>query len=106
MKRFTQASYIYLLHFTAPVGHARHYLGSTVCVETRLAEHRSMQGARLTQVAVQRGANLLLVRTWAGGRKKERAIKEAYKHAFTHLCPLCTPGAGSQPKKATITRYI
>jgi predicted GIY-YIG superfamily endonuclease len=95
-------SYIYLLHFSSPVAHARHYLGSTEDVERRLAEHRNpgtpghYQGARLTQVAVIRGAELELVRTWRGGRFKERAMKQAYQHAFTSLCPLCTPGAGSK----------
>lgn len=101
-----QANYIYLLHFTTPVGHARHYLGSAACVETRLKEHRAGQGARLTQVAVIRGAELLLVRTWKGGRNKERAIKDSYHHAFTALCPICNPGAGSNPKRATVTKYL
>lgn len=100
-----QASYIYLLHFTTPVGHARHYLGSTNDVERRLAEHRAGVGARLPQVAVIRGAELILARTWKGGRMKERAIKDAYHHAFTALCPLCSAGAGSQPKRATVTKY-
>ena len=96
-------SFIYLLHFSAPVGHAQHYLGSTVDVEYRLAEHRSGQGARLTQVAVQRGATLLLVRTWHGGRNRERQFKEGYNHSFTRLCPLCHPGATG--KRATLTMY-
>jgi predicted GIY-YIG superfamily endonuclease len=91
---------IYLLHFTTPVAHARHYLGSAADVLARLEVHRSGQGARLTQVAVLRGARLELVRTWRGGRVKERAMKQAYHHAFTQLCPLCTPGAGS--KKARV----
>lgn len=102
------ASHVYLLHFTAPVGHARHYLGSTNDVARRLAEHRDPNdpnGARLPHVAVIRGAELVLARTWRGGRFKERIIKEAYKHAFTSLCPLCHAGAGSLPKRATVTKY-
>lgn len=108
-KRFTKAAnHVYLLHFTAPVAHARHYLGSTNDLSRRLAEHRDptdASGARLPHVAVIRGAELLVARTWRGGRGKERAIKEAYKHAFTMLCPLCHQGAGSLPKNAKVTKY-
>jgi predicted GIY-YIG superfamily endonuclease len=99
----TATSFIYLLHFTTPVGHAKHYLGSAADVEARLADHRAGCGARLTQVAVQRGADLLLVRTWRGGKVRERQFKDAYKHCFTHLCPLCTPGATG--KRARLTTY-
>ena len=79
---------IYLLHFEPPYRHARHYLGFTDNdVEQRLAEHRAGRGARLTQVAVDAGCQLLLVRTWEGDRNTERRFKN-HNHA-PRFCPLC-----------------
>lgn len=107
-RKLFPASHVYLLHFSSPVAHARHYLGSSNDLERRLAEHRNPNdpnGARLPHVAVIRGADLIVARTWRGGRRKERNIKEAYKHSFTTLCPLCSAGAGSRPKTASVTKY-
>lgn len=88
--------YVYLLHFSAPVGHAQHYLGSADYVDVRVEEHRAGRGARLTQIAVQRGLVLFLARIWKGDRTRERKMKEAYNHSFRALCPICTPGAGTR----------
>lgn len=82
---------IYLLHFAPPYKHARHYLGIADDLESRLAEHSKGQGARLTQVAVAAGSELVLVRTWKGGRKNERALKN--RKYSPRLCPLCNPRA-------------
>src|SRR6476661_2336108 len=51
----TGAEMVYLLHFSKPYKHARHYLGSADDVSARLELHRKGQGARLTQVAVDAG---------------------------------------------------
>jgi len=85
-------STIYLIHIEPPYKQARHYLGSTENgAEERLTEHRARRGARLTQVAVDAGCQLLLVRTWEGGRNEERRLKN-HKNS-PRLCPLCNPQA-------------
>ena len=79
---------IYLIHLSPQYKHARHYLGITQDVNERLELHRNGQGARLTQVAVEHGCALELVRTWEGTRHDERRLKNQ-KNA-PRLCPLCT----------------
>ena len=90
---------VYLLHFSRPFGHARHYTGSTTDdrLETRIREHQSGQGANLTAKAVQVGITLTLVRTWPGGRETEARFKHrndparsGVKQGMTRYCPLCT----------------
>ena len=78
---------VYLLHFSRPLCHAKHYLGSATNLDERLAEHQRGQGARLTQVVLELGITFECVRTWKGGRKEERKFKN-WKKA-TALCPLC-----------------
>ncbi|MDL4817376.1 hypothetical protein [Actinomadura opuntiae] len=38
---------VYLLHFTRPYKHAKHYTGWTSDLDARLAEHAAGRGARL-----------------------------------------------------------
>lgn len=78
---------IYLLHFDTPLAHARHYLGWTGDLDTRLSEHGSGRGARLLQVANERGITFRLARTWAGDRFRERALKKQGGKA--RMCPVC-----------------
>lgn len=79
---------VYLLHFQPSYKHARHYLGYADDIERRLQEHRSGQGARLTEVAMHAGCELMLVRTWPDrGRHFERKLKRR-KNA-PKLCPIC-----------------
>ncbi len=89
---------IYLLHFHPRYKHAGHYLGWTRQITQRLDEHRSGSGARLTQVAVQAGCELVLVRTWRGTRDDEHTMKYSRideqgkpirRHSLTRLCPIC-----------------
>jgi predicted GIY-YIG superfamily endonuclease len=80
----------YLLHFSEKISdHAGHYLGSAKDLDHRLGEHARGQGARLTQVAVERGISWDLVRTWPGGRQQEYRLKR--QHNGPRLCPLCRP---------------
>lgn len=79
---------VYLLHFSAPYRHAQHYLGWTPDLTARLQQHRKGQGARLLQVVAAAGIAFDVVRTWTGGRKLERKLKNQ-KHA-RRLCPLCS----------------
>jgi predicted GIY-YIG superfamily endonuclease len=81
---------IYLLHFSEPFGHARHYLGWTESddVERRIARHRSGQGARLVRAVVNAGLDFKLVRTWANvTRRRERQLKVSGHSA--RWCPIC-----------------
>lgn len=81
-------AYCYLLHFSAPVGHARHYLGTAYNLPKRLTLHRTGRSrAKLIDAAVAQGTTFTLVRVWPGGRKMERQLKNR-KEGPT-LCPVC-----------------
>ena len=80
-------SVVYLLHFSRPYEHARHYLGSTTNLKRRLAEHAAGQGARLLEVVNAAGIGFEVARTWKGGRTLERQLKR--QHHAPRLCPLC-----------------
>jgi predicted GIY-YIG superfamily endonuclease len=80
---------VYLLHFSKPYQHARHYLGWARDIAARVEEHQAGRGARLTAVAVAAGIELKLSRTWRGDRGRERQLKQRGK---TRCCPACRPG--------------
>lgn len=82
------ASGVYLLHFAPSYKHARHYVGYADDIERRVAEHAAGVGARLTQVAVEAGCDLILARTWDGAdRTEERRLKNT--KSIPHYCPIC-----------------
>jgi predicted GIY-YIG superfamily endonuclease len=102
-----QTSTVYLLHFSTPLYHARHYLGSTSNLDQRLDEHRRGQGARLLEVITELGIGFEVARTWTGDRKLERTLK-ARKNA-PRLCPVCSPGVrckGCGRRIAGLTGYL
>lgn len=77
-----------------PRGGAGHYLGSTTReLAGRLAEHRAGVGAKLLAAAVERGIGFDVVRTWDGGRDRERALKRLRNSP--RLCPRHNPGVTS-----------
>jgi predicted GIY-YIG superfamily endonuclease len=80
---------VYLLHFSRPLHHARHYLGSTRDLDARLAEHLAGRGARLVEVVIGLGITIELARTWEGGRDLERRLKR--RKSSPRLCPVCSP---------------
>lgn len=83
---------VYMLHFDRPISPdhtAQHYIGSTDHLNQRLREHREGKGARLTQVANERGIGYQVVRIWRGGRGYERYLKS--KKCGPRMCPVCTP---------------
>jgi hypothetical protein len=80
---------VYLLHLDPPVKHARHYVGWTADLDTRLEAHRVGRGARLLEVVKELGGSFRLARTWPGSRTRERAIKN--RNNAPRLCPVCTP---------------
>lgn len=77
---------IYLLHFSRPYKHATHYLGWTLNLDARLAEHKKGRGARLLEVVAAEGITWTLARTWEGDRYRERAFKQRGKGK---ICPIC-----------------
>lgn len=79
---------VYLLCFSAPYRHARHYVGFATDLEARLAEHRAGRGARLIQVITAAGIEFTLARTWEGDRTLERRLKNGH-NAPARLCPIC-----------------
>jgi predicted GIY-YIG superfamily endonuclease len=86
---------IYLLHFSAPYHHARHYLGTSTDVGERLAEHLSGRGSPLVGAALRAGIEVTLVRVWpSGGRPRERKLKRSKN--VPRLCPICR-GARRHP---------
>ncbi|MFI0451211.1 hypothetical protein [Actinomadura sp. 6N118] len=78
---------VYLLHFTQPYKHARHYIGWTRNLPARLAQHETGTGARLLQVVAAAGIDWRLARLWPGDRHRERALKK--QGGASRTCPLC-----------------
>ena len=83
--RTQNTTIVYLLHFSEPYHHARHYLGSTFDLELRMQQHAAGQGARLLEVVTGAGITWNVIRTWDGDRKLERQLKNW--HNATLLCP-------------------
>ena len=80
---------VYILHFSEPIsGKAGHYTGFAENVSARLAHHRNGTGARLTQVAAERGVTMTLARTFEGeNRAFERRLKQTKN--IRRYCPIC-----------------
>ena len=92
---------VYLLHFSEPYKHARHYIGYADDLDARLARHRSGNGARLIQVIMDAGLDWRLARIWPDGdRKLERRLKNQ-KHG-PRLCPICNGEEPDLPVYLTI----
>ena len=89
-----QVGTIYLIHFSRPFGHARHYLGWTSNLAARLAHHRAGTGSALMRAVRADGISWELARTWTGDRHRERQLKGQGGRA--RLCPLCR-GDGPAP---------
>jgi predicted GIY-YIG superfamily endonuclease len=79
---------VYLLHFDRPYKHARHYLGWTRDLDSRLADHRGGSGANLLAVIKAAGIGFTLARTWSpADRNRERQIKR--QGGLSRSCPAC-----------------
>lgn len=81
---------VYLIHFSEPFQHAKHYLGFTKRddVQARFEEHAAGRGATLTRVAVAAGITFELARVWKGeSRTFERSLKN--RKNTPRLCPIC-----------------
>jgi predicted GIY-YIG superfamily endonuclease len=89
VSRPDDAGTVYLLHLDPAYKHARHYVGWTSNLDARLEAHRAGRGARLLEAVKEAGGSFRLVRTWAGSRSLERAIKD--RKEAPKLCPDCSP---------------
>lgn len=79
----------YLLHFSTPYKHAAHYLGWAQDIPDRVNQHRNGSGARLPQVVVESGRELIVSRIWLGANKTtERRLKNQKNAPL--LCPICS----------------
>lgn len=82
--------HVYLIHFATPISlhhTTQHYLGWAEDWKARLAMHRAGRGARLTQVALERGIDFAVVQVWPGTRDFERYLKS--RKEAPRLCPIC-----------------
>lgn len=55
---------VYILEFSEPMAHARHYIGYAESIDTvffRIKQHKRGQGANITRIAVSRGIKLSVV---------------------------------------------
>lgn len=87
---------VYLLHFTRPYKHAKHYVGFTAAegLDERIARHRAGTGARLIAVILDAGIDFVIARVWhcssvAEAREREKKLK--YRGNL-RTCPLCRAG--------------
>ena len=78
---------IYLVHFAAPFGHAKHYTGWTIDLDERMAEHERGRGSNLLGHVKAAGGTWTLARTWQGTRDRERQLKR--QGGASRRCPLC-----------------
>lgn len=80
---------IYLLHFSEPLQHARHYLGFCEADDPseRVAQHLAGRGSPLVKAALERGITVELAVTFDGDRNFERRIKN--RGSLCRWCPVC-----------------
>ena len=87
---------VYLIHFSEPIAHARHYLGSAKSLNRRLKQHWKGAGARLMGVVRDRGIGWSVARVWpARDARSARLIERRLKrqHGSVKLCPICRAAA-------------
>ena len=84
---------VYLLHFEQPISDqhtTQHYMGWATDIESRISQHEKGLGARLTEVAKERGIKFVVARIWKHAcRDTERRLKN--RKEGPRLCPICNP---------------
>lgn len=80
---------IYILHFSRPLFHARHYIGYTGFddLEIRMKRHLSGRGAKIMKAAVEAGITFEIAAILPGDRTEERRLHRLNNTA--KICPLC-----------------
>jgi hypothetical protein len=78
---------VYLLHFSRPYWHARHYVGFSTRLEARIREHLRGRGSPLIAAALQSGIEIFIARRWEN-------VTRAFERRIHHLhgrrgCPIC-----------------
>ena len=97
------SSVVYLIHFDQPYYHAQHYIGTTIDLERRMAQHRhgvSYGGAHLLDAVNQAGISWSVVQVWEGDRDLEYQLK-AWKKARL-FCPVCCAQGTEQAHDDTV----
>ena len=85
---------VYLIHFSEPFGHARHYIGWAKHLELRLNHHRNGNGANLLAKVNEAGITWEVTRVWQDvDRNFERSLKR--RKEAPRLCPICV-AAGTE----------
>lgn len=81
---------VYVLHFTPPYRHARHYIGWAVNAEKRIGEHVNghLRAGRLPAHAFRAGCALNVAAIVPGSRWYERWLKN--RGSAARVCPICT----------------
>ncbi len=83
---------VYLICFSRPYYHARHYIGycndKEESLEQRIERHKRGDGAKLLRAVSHAGIDFEVVRVWPdGNRELERKLKSRKK--AWRLCPHC-----------------
>lgn len=83
---------VYLIHFSEPLKHARHYIG--YCgkgkLKARIERHKSGNGAKLLRAVMLAGIEFEVVKTWPeGDRELERKLK--MEHNSKRHYKICKP---------------
>lgn len=96
MRQDRKPSCVYLLHLDQPYCHARHYLGWSNQLLTRLREHVAggSRSTALLQAVAEEHIGWRLVRLWrfpsvGEGLRFEARLKR--QHASHLVCPVCHP---------------
>ena len=81
---------VYLLHFSEPFHHARHYIGWTSHgnTEARLEQHLSGLGSPLVQAVHNRGIVVVVARVWSNRTRRYERRLHNRKNARRE-CPMC-----------------
>ena len=70
--------HVYLLHFKGRINSAhttQHYLGYAKNLDERIQQHRQGKGARLTQVAKERGIAFQVAEVWLVRSRVGKAVE-------------------------------
>lgn len=78
---------VYLLHFSRPYHHAKHYVGYTQDLEQRYMTHLMGMGSPLVKAVVNAGIEVQVAKIFVGDRYLERAIKD--RKNTPQICPIC-----------------